>query len=266
MNRTAATGTGYIGQYSPPVAAVFESLDTCPDDLLLFMHHVPYTHVLHNGKTVIQHFYDEHYQGVVDAQELVNDWKSLDGLVDEQRFDEVLARQEFQAGHAQVWRDAICNWFMKRSGIPDDHGRVGNYPNRVEAEELELIGYEVTDIEPWEAASGSKAIELPNGVDEGRASHRFEGPAGWHKLRIQFFDEEDGASTFKLFIADQIVDQWQADRHVPTPTNSPDSHSSTQHTVGRLALRPGDEIRIESVADHGERAVIDYIEVEPIDQ
>ena len=58
MDRTVATGTGFIGQYSPPVAAVYESLKTCPDDLILFMHHVPYTHVLHSGKTVIQHIYD----------------------------------------------------------------------------------------------------------------------------------------------------------------------------------------------------------------
>ena len=63
MDRTVATGTGYIGQYSPPVAAGFESLATCPDEELLFMHHVPYTHVLHSGKTVIQHIYDSHYQG-----------------------------------------------------------------------------------------------------------------------------------------------------------------------------------------------------------
>ena len=72
MDRTVATGTGFIGQYHPPVAALFESLETCPDDLLLFMHHVPYTHKLHNGKTVIQHFYDTHYQGAEDAERLVD--------------------------------------------------------------------------------------------------------------------------------------------------------------------------------------------------
>ena len=33
MDRTVATGTGYIGQYSPAVAATFESLATCPGRL-----------------------------------------------------------------------------------------------------------------------------------------------------------------------------------------------------------------------------------------
>ena len=36
-----------------------------------------------------------------------------------------LVRLEYQAGHAIVWRDAICNWFLRTSGIPDEKGRVG---------------------------------------------------------------------------------------------------------------------------------------------
>ncbi|HWX42600.1 MAG TPA: alpha-glucuronidase family glycosyl hydrolase, partial [Blastocatellia bacterium] len=47
MDRTTATGTGFIGQYRPPIARMYESLQSCPDELLLFMHHVPYTYVLH---------------------------------------------------------------------------------------------------------------------------------------------------------------------------------------------------------------------------
>ena len=49
---------------------MYESLTTCPDEILLFMHHVPYTHVLHSGKTVIQHIYDVHYQGADEAARL----------------------------------------------------------------------------------------------------------------------------------------------------------------------------------------------------
>src|SRR5262249_19305800 len=36
MDRTVATGTGFIGQYHPEVARMYESLETSPDDLLLF--------------------------------------------------------------------------------------------------------------------------------------------------------------------------------------------------------------------------------------
>ena len=69
MDRTVATGTGFSGQYRPPVSRLYESLASCPDDLLLFMHHVPYTHVLHDGKTVIQYIYDSHYEGAAAVYE-----------------------------------------------------------------------------------------------------------------------------------------------------------------------------------------------------
>src|SRR5262249_30630720 len=119
MDRTVATGTGFIGQYSHYVAAMYESLTTCPDELLLFMHHVPYTYILHSRKTVIQHIYDSHYDGVQQADHFVDEWKGLKGRIDNERFQEVLDRLEYQAGHAVVWRDAINNWFLHKSRIPD---------------------------------------------------------------------------------------------------------------------------------------------------
>ena len=51
MDRSVATGTGFVGQYPPAVRDLYESLQTTPDKLLLFFHHVPYTYRLHSGKT-----------------------------------------------------------------------------------------------------------------------------------------------------------------------------------------------------------------------
>jgi alpha-glucuronidase len=82
MDRTVATGTGFIGQFRPPVAKMYESLETCPDDLLVFMHHVPYTYKLHSGKTVIQHIYDAHYEGAQAAARYVDQWKTLKDAID----------------------------------------------------------------------------------------------------------------------------------------------------------------------------------------
>ena len=124
MDRTIATGTGFIGQYPPAVQKLYESLEACPDNLLLFFHHVPYTYVLHSGKTVIQHIYDSHYEGAQHAQEFIAQWKTLDGHIDSERYKNILGRFEYQAGEAIVWRDAICNWIYRLSGIPDQKGRV----------------------------------------------------------------------------------------------------------------------------------------------
>jgi len=263
MNRTVTTGTGYLGQYSPPVAQKYESLETCPDELLLFLHHVPYTHVLHSGKTVIQHLYDAHYQGAAEAAGFVGDWKSLNGRVDEQRYYETLASLQYQAGHAIVWRDAICNWFCKKSGIPDQSGRVGHPPNRLEAESMKLDGYSVTNIVPFEAASGEQAAQITSPDRHGSVSFRFGGKAGWYDVAVQYFDEDDGISQFRLFVSGQLMESWRADNVLPTPTKRPDAHSSIRRAVTGLALRPGDEIRIEGVADGGENACLDYVEVDP---
>src|SRR5579864_542206 len=123
MDRTMATGTKYIGQYPPEVQKIYESLAACPDNLLLFFHHVPYTYVLHSGKTVIQHMYDSHYDGAARAHGFVTEWKTLEGRVDPERYRDILARFEFQAGEAVIWRDTICQWIYGLSGIPDQKGR-----------------------------------------------------------------------------------------------------------------------------------------------
>jgi alpha-glucuronidase len=124
MDRTIATGTGYIGQYPPEVQKIYEPLANCPDNLLLFFHHVPYTYVLHSGKTVIQHLYDSHYEGAEDAAKFVPEWKTLEGHVDEERYDDILKRFQYQAGEAIKWRDTICSWIYKLSGIADQKGRI----------------------------------------------------------------------------------------------------------------------------------------------
>jgi alpha-glucuronidase len=124
MDRTTATGTGFIGQYPPEVQVLYESLARCPDNLLLFFHHVPYTYVLHSGKTVIQHIYDSHYDGAEAARAFVTQWKAVEGHINEERYRDILARFQYQAEEAVVWRDTICNWIYHLSGIPDSQGRV----------------------------------------------------------------------------------------------------------------------------------------------
>jgi len=130
MDRTVATGTGYIGQYSTAVQKIYEGLADCPDKLLLFFHHVPYNYVLHSGKTVVQHVYDSHYEGAEAGAEFVSQWKTLQRHVDDERYADILARLQYQAGQAVVWRDVICKWFYGLSGIADAKGRVGAQPKQ----------------------------------------------------------------------------------------------------------------------------------------
>jgi len=260
MDRTAATGTGFVGQYPTPVATVYESLQTTPDNLLLWFHHVPYTYRLHSGKTVIQHIYDSHYEGAQKAEDYVDQWKSLEGLIDELRYLQVLERLEFQAGHARVWRDAICNYFHKISGIPDAGNRVGIYPDRIEAEAMQLQGYTPINIVPWENASGGKGIEctVPTGCS---ASFRFDRSPGWYDMDVEYFDQNNGESRFRVLVNDQIVDEWIANNHLPA--RKPGGDSSSRRRIRGLALRPGDEIRIKGIPDKEEHAALDFVSIHP---
>ncbi|WP_123043292.1 alpha-glucuronidase family glycosyl hydrolase [Cohnella candidum] len=123
VDRTAGTGTGYASQYHPPQSARYESLADCPDELLLFFHHVPYTHVLKSGKTVIQHIYDSHFEGAEQAADLLAQWNSLEGRIDEGCFRQVRERLIHQEEHAREWRDVINTYFYRKSGIPDERSR-----------------------------------------------------------------------------------------------------------------------------------------------
>jgi alpha-glucuronidase len=238
---------------------MFESLATCPDDLLLFFHHVPYTYVLHDGKTVIQSLYDSHYEGAEAVAGYVREWKEFRGLVDERRYHEVLAQLEYQAGQAVVWRDAVTEWFRRESGIADAQGRVGHYPGRYEAEDMQLAGYHVRDVVPAEDASGGKAVACE--AAECSASMKFDGAAGWYTVRVEYFDQRNGASRYRLRVAGELIDEWTAD--LLLPTSKLDSTSSTRRVIHGVALRPGDEVRLEGRPDGGEAAALDYIEIVP---
>jgi alpha-glucuronidase len=259
MDRTVATGTGYIGQYPAAVARAYESLETCPDDLILFLHHVPYTYVLHSGKTVIQHIYDSHFEGAEAVEGFVREWISLEGRIYGRRYEEVRSQLEYQAGQAQVWRDAVTSWFHRTSGIADATGRVGNYPGRVEAEAMSLDGYVAAQVAPWEAGSGGKAVRCA--AAHCAASFRYGGEPGWYTLRVRYFDQNNGAARFRLLVGNQLVDEWTAGDRLPT--QKIDGSSSVRRAISGIALRPGDQIRIEGMPDGGESAAIDYLEIRP---
>jgi len=128
VDRTVATGTGYAGLYGSPHADEFESLQTCPDELLLFFHHVPYTHVLHSGKTVMQHIYDTHFAGVERVEQMVLRWAGLSGavdsgLLDDDAYTNVSTRLGEQLRSAREWRDQVNTYFLRKSGVPDARGR-----------------------------------------------------------------------------------------------------------------------------------------------
>lgn len=116
-------GTGYAGLYREPNASMYDSPESCPDELLLFFHHMPYEHRLRSGKTVIQHIYDTHFEGVELVDEMVKRFESLEGKLPEHVYRRMLERFHHQKAHAREWRDQINTYFYRKSGIEDEKGR-----------------------------------------------------------------------------------------------------------------------------------------------
>lgn len=283
MDRSIATGTGYIGQYPPELAARYESLKTCLDDLLLFMHHVPYNYKLHSGETVVQHTYDTHYLGAATAASYVSAWQRLHGLVDEQRYTQILALFTYQAGHAIVWRDAVNDWFHRVSGIDDSQGRVGHHPNRIEAESITSEGYTSVDVDPWETASGGKAVVCK--VAAGcTLTSKLTQAAGTYDIAVQYFDLRTGVSHFDLLINGRSVVTFAADASLPPAVVRPllDGQTSTRYTAHGISIHPGDTLELRGKPDltvhtsapgqdaasrspNGDRPDVDRRELAPVD-
>lgn len=116
-------GTGYALLYNEPNASMYNSPDECPDELVLFFHHLPYTHKLHSGKTVIQHIYDTHFEGYDEAKGLAAKWETLKGKVDDDIYENVRERFERQLANAREWCDQVNSYFYRKSAIPDEKGR-----------------------------------------------------------------------------------------------------------------------------------------------
>jgi alpha-glucuronidase len=266
MDRTVATGTGNAGQYPPEVAAIYEHIETTPDNLLLWFHHVPYTHRLKSGKTVIQHFYDAHYIGSATAQTFPTQWEALRGLVDDHRFEHVAFRLKYQAGHSIVWRDAVNRFYKAKCGIPDEANRVENHKWRIEAHTMELEGYKVVPVKPVEMASHGKAVVTTSKDTPGTAKAVLEYPTGTYDIAVNYYDQMGGRSKYELFINEKSIGKWSGDLEDKLQHDFSellDGHSATRITFPGVRVEKGDTLKIVGMPDGNEFAPLDYVSILP---
>ena len=116
-------GTGYSELYFEKNAAIYRNKETCPENLLLFFHRLPYTYRLSSGKTLIQQVYDSHFEGYEDVEKMAETWISLEGKIPQKIYERVKERFDRQKKNSREWRDVINSFFYRRSMIPDEKGR-----------------------------------------------------------------------------------------------------------------------------------------------
>ena len=126
---------------------------------------------------------------------------------------------------------------------------------------MELQGYMPFDVTPWEGASDGKAVVCLQIPRPCTAKYRFAGAKGWYDLDVEYFDQNNGVSRYRVFVGNQLVDEWLADSSLPATASNGDS-STRRHITG-LALRPGDILRIDGFPDAAEAAPLDHVEIYP---
>ena len=116
-------GTGYTEQYAPRLAAMYASVENCPEELLLFFHRLPYDYRMKDGRTLLQRIYDDHFEGFEEAQAMSDAWNELRDKLDPEVYARVQDRFREQLRCAKEWRDVINTWLYRLSLIPDEKGR-----------------------------------------------------------------------------------------------------------------------------------------------
>ena len=117
FNRTA-NGTNYLSQYAPELRKKYEDINTCPEDLLLWFHHVSWKHTMKSGRTLWDELCYKYYTGVDAVRTMQRQWNSLEKSVDKQRFNQVKMMLAIQEKEAVWWRNSSLLYFQTFSKMP----------------------------------------------------------------------------------------------------------------------------------------------------
>ena len=117
FDRTQA-GSDAVAQYAEPLRSRFNDIGRCPESLLLWFHHVPWTHVMASQRTLWDELCLTYQRGVDSARELAGIWQSVASYIDTERFAHVEARLRVQLHDAVWWKDACLLYFQTFSRLP----------------------------------------------------------------------------------------------------------------------------------------------------
>lgn len=117
FNRTTS-GSDAVSQYFSPLRETFNNIASCPENLLLWFHHVPWDYLMKGGRTFwdeLCYKYDSGTQEVRDYQKV---WDRVECFIDEERFHHVQSRLRIQSRDAVWWKDACLLYFQTFSKRP----------------------------------------------------------------------------------------------------------------------------------------------------
>lgn len=116
FDRTAS-GSNALAQYHPEVRKQYGNLATCPEEYLLWFHHVPWDYKMKSGRTLWEELCARYYAGVDSVRVMQKGWAAMKPYVDKQRFEQVRMLLDIQEKEAVWWRNACLLYFQTFSGM-----------------------------------------------------------------------------------------------------------------------------------------------------
>jgi len=104
-------GSNATSQYREPYCSLYDDINTCPENLLLWFHHVPWGYRMNSGRTLWEELQYRYQRGVDEVDDFVAVWQAARPYIDDQRWGEVDKRLHDQAANAREWRDVCVKYF-----------------------------------------------------------------------------------------------------------------------------------------------------------
>jgi len=117
FNRTK-TGSNAVSQYFPPLNERYGNISTCPENLILWFHHVPWDYTMKDGKTLWDELCYTYDSGVKKVRDYQKTWDRMEPYIDKQRFADVQSKLKIQSKDAVWWKDACLLYFQTFSKKP----------------------------------------------------------------------------------------------------------------------------------------------------
>ena len=117
FDRTS-TGSNALSQYAPEVRKLYEDIRTCPEEYLLWFHHVPWTHKMKSGRTLWDELCFRYNAGVDTVRWMQQQWNAIKANIDKERWNQVEMFLKVQEKEAIWWRNACLLYFQTFSKMP----------------------------------------------------------------------------------------------------------------------------------------------------
>lgn len=143
------TGSNNVSQYNEPLKSIYNNVETCPDNLILWFHHLPWDYKMKSGRTLWDELCYTFEEGIQEARGFIGTWESVEKYVDPYRYGQVHDKLVRQAKDAIWWRDALMLYFQTFSGmpIPDDCTQPQHTLDELRRYRLRISNYETPDLD-----------------------------------------------------------------------------------------------------------------------